>query len=675
MDENLARLNRIYPNSTFAKIPPYKPELFEGKKYDSSFDTKAAINRWNTKPLSYDDAQTAVEEGYRVGWIIPQGMVVVDIDNNDDSRTQEYLEKLLEKFEVKYSFNYTSRGIHLIFRDPTERIKTDSHKKCGLNILIDTRANKSGYIVLPCNDPHRAWGDWNDFVEEIPYFLIPLVTDETPSFIGMKEGDGRNNALFKWRTKLEQTHKLKADEVEKCIRIINENLFDTPMPNNELFKTVLRDKDSSSSKTKTLDKENIFNDIAEQIVSKYDIISNGDMYYKFNGSYYKTIAPVDIDRIIHFEVSKNIGKTGRAEIRDFVKVKTQTNFTDINATWYKIACANGILNLITKELEEPNKAEINTIYIPWAYNSDPPYSPLIDNFFTDVTGGDVIKMQFLYQIAGYCLLKKNIFEKFFLFQGEGGTGKSTYTNLLYKLVGDANCSHVSLCDMDKDYYLSSVVDKLLNIDDDVVDGKVLENTGKFKSLVSGNFITVRQIYKDTIAFTPFATCVFSCNRLPRIMDKTSGLFRRIILLELNHKVEKPDPLFLTKVTDIDMEYFLFKAVEGISKAMEEGHFVISHSENQLLDTFKRRQNAINEWIYENDITISELHNNKCSILYRQFSEWCTENGYSRKVTSFTFKEDICALFQMNVTYVTPENGVPYQVFVRHGTFDPKFKPF
>ena len=28
-----------------------------------------------------------------------------------------------------------------------------------------------------------------------------------------------------------------------------------------------------------------------------------------------------------------------------------------------------------------------------------------------VIGGDMIKMQFLYQIAGYCLLKKNIFEK------------------------------------------------------------------------------------------------------------------------------------------------------------------------------------------------------------------------------------------------------------------------
>ena len=54
MDENLARLNRIYPNCGYVAIPPYRPELFEGRVYDSSFDTKAAMNRWNSKPLSYE---------------------------------------------------------------------------------------------------------------------------------------------------------------------------------------------------------------------------------------------------------------------------------------------------------------------------------------------------------------------------------------------------------------------------------------------------------------------------------------------------------------------------------------------------------------------------------------------------------------------------------------------
>ena len=128
--------------------------------------------------------------------------------------------------------------------------------------MIDTRANGTGYIILPCNDPHREWGEWNDYVEDIPYFMIPLLKDVTPSFIGMVNGDGRNDTLFKWRTKLEQSQKLSDEQVEKCIRIINENMFDEPMPNNELFKTVLRSHDKIDKKLLADTKENVYNKLS-----------------------------------------------------------------------------------------------------------------------------------------------------------------------------------------------------------------------------------------------------------------------------------------------------------------------------------------------------------------------------------------------------------------------------
>lgn len=675
MDQNLARLNRIYPNCGYVKIPMYNPMQWENREYDSSFDNKAAMNRWKTNPLSYEEAQKAVEEGYRVGWIVPKGYVIVDIDNKDDERAQEYLERLLDKFEVKYSYNYTSKGMHLLFQDPSQNIKSDSRSKCGLNIVVDTRANCTGYIILPCNDPHRAWGEWNDFVEEVPYFLLPLLKDLTPSFIGMSEGDGRNNALFKWRSQLERSQKLTAEQVEKCIRIINENLFDTPMPNNELFKTVLKQRDKQEKLTAT-EKENLYNKLADDIVGKYDIVSYFSNFYKFNGTYYKPISDIELERIIHFEVNKNINRAGRNEIIEFLKIKTQVSVEDFDKDWHKIACKNGVLNLVTGEVETPNKSDINTIYIPYNFNNDPIYSPRIDQFMKELTGGDALKMAFLYQIAGYCLLKKNLFEKFFICKGEGGTGKSTYMNLLHKMVGgDINCSHIGLADFDKDYYLASTVGKLLNIDDDVVDGKTLENTGRFKSIISGNVISVRQIYREVMDFIPYITCIFSCNRLPRIMDKTSGLYRRMVLIELNHKVKTPDPLFMNKVTEPDMEYFLFKAVEGIKLAIEEGHFRVTQSEQELLKIFKRRQSPLNEWLYECDMTIGDLHSKKCLSFYAQFVEWCSSNGYSRIMSNFTFKEDICALYDMEIRMQKVDGKAPIQIFYKPGDFNENYKPF
>ena len=677
MDENFARLNKIYPNGQYALIPKFNEEQWKDREYDSSLDTKASINKWKSKPLCYEEACKAIEDGYRIGWVVPKGYVVVDVDNGDDERSQEYLERLLRKWEVKYSYNYTSRGIHILFKDPTESIKSDSHSKCALNIMIDTRANGTGYIILPCNDPHREWGEWNDYVEDIPYFMIPCLKDVTPSFIGMVNGDGRNDTLFKWRTKLEQSQKLSAEQVEKCIRIINENMFDEPMPNNELFKTVLRSHDKIDKKLLADTKENVYNKLADEIIGQYDIISRSDYFYKFNGVYYKLMDPIELEKMIHFEYNKNITKAGRAEVMEFIKVKTQVSIDEFDKDWHKIACKNGILNLVTGEVEIANKTEINTIYIPWEYNPDPVYSPRIDEFMKQITGGDLIKMEFLYQIAGYCLLKKNLFQKFFIFQGEGGTGKSTYQELIHMLVGgDENCSHIALANFDKDYYLAGLVSKLVNLDDDVVDGKMLENTGRFKSAVAGNEIEARQIYREPIQFKPFATLMFNCNRLPRIMDKTSGLYRRMILVELNQKILKPDPLFINKVNDTDMEYFLFKAVEGIKTAIEEGHFRINYSEEKLINIFNRRQSAINEWLYENDICLKDLHNVPCNTLYKQFVAWCDENGYKKVSSNFSFKEDICALYDVETQFKTVDDRpTPIVIFYKRGEFNPDYKPF
>ena len=674
MDEMLARLNRIYPNGKYVLIPKYNPEQWVDREYDSAYDNKAAMNKWKSKPLTYSEAQAAVENGMRIGWVIPKGMVVVDIDNKDDDRSQTYIERILKKFEVEYSYNYTSKGIHCLFRDPTETIKSDSRMKCALNIMVDTRANETGYIVLPCNDPHREWGEWRDYVEEIPYFLKPACKDATESFIGMAEGDGRNNALFKWRTRLETCNKFTPAEIEKCIRIINENLFETPMANNELFKTVLRQKDKEIKKT---DKDNVYERYATELTERYDIVSYYDVFYKFNGIYYKKMEDIELEQLIHTELNKNISKSGRTEILEFLKIKTQVPMSEFDKDWYKIAVKNGVLNLVTGELQTPSKSDVNTIFIPYDYSENPPYSPRINQFMIDVTNGDPIKMEFLYQIAGYCLLKKNLFEKFFIFQGEGGTGKSTYLNLLHKLVGgDANCSHVSLSDFDKDYYLVSTLSKLLNIDDDVVDAKVLEGTGRFKSLVSGNIISARQIYREVISFVPYVTCVFSCNRLPRIMDKTSGMYRRLILVELNHKVENPDPLFMNKVTETDMEYFLYKAVKAIQIAIEEGHFRINQSEQMLLNKFKRRQSPLSEWLYELDMRRKDLVGKKCQTLFSEFRAWCENNGYTKLMTMFSFKEDLCALYDIEIDMGIDENGkLKGQTFSKHGEYDGEFKPF
>lgn len=680
MDELLTRINQLYPNCGYVQIRKYDAELWEGKEYDSKFENKSPLTQWRTTPLTYEQAVNYANAGFRIGWIVPEGLVVVDVDNEDSPQSAEYLQKILIEQDIKFSYNKTSRGTHFLFKDTTMSVPSDAVTKCALGITVDHRANNKGYIILPTNDPHREWGEWLDEIDEIPSFLKPIMVakNQIETFINLGEGEGRNTELFKWRTKLLQSNKLTNAEIRLAIELINNYLFSSPLSEDEMNSSVLKERGTDAEqreqgqkvKLNVLEKENIYNVVANKISREFDLMCIGHkQFYKFEKTYYKPMKEIELERTIHYEISQNIPQEGRKEIMSYLALKTLVEAQDIDKVWYKIAVENGVLDVVTGELSEPNKEERNTIGIPWAYNPDPPHSPKIDEFMAHISANrdgsvNIMKEQFLYQIAGYSLLKKNYFGKFFIFQGDGQTGKSTFQDLIVKLVGEDNRSRVGIDKMDADYYLALMLGKLINIDDDAVDGKVLENTGRFKSLVTGNEITVRQIFREPVTFSPFATCMFSCNKLPRILDKTSGLYRRMVITELNNKVLNPDPLFLIKLTPRDMEYFLYKAVYWVGVALKEGQFRISQSEQELLRKFKCRQSSLNEWVYEEHISLGDIYKKPVLPIYTMYIEWANTNGYTKIPSILTFKEDMCTLYTVEIEFMGEERKASQQMFSR-----------
>ena len=63
-------------------------------------------------------------------------------------------------------------------------------------------------------------------------------------------------------------------------------------------------------------------------------------------------------------------------------------------------------------------------------------------------------------------------------------------------------------------------------------------------------------------------------------------------------------------------------------------------------------------------------------LYSVFVDWCKNNGYLKQMSMFTFKEDICALYDVDVDFETRENKrTTTQIFYKRGNFDPTMKPF
>ena len=148
------------------------------------------------------------------------------------------------------------------------------------------------------------------------------------------------------------------------------------------------------------------------------------------------------------------------------------------------------------------------------------------------------------------------------------------------------------------------------------------------------------------------------------MDRTSGLYRRMVIIELNNKIEKPDPLFVMKLTNRDMEYFLYKAVYWVGIALQEGQFKISQSEKELLRKFRCRQSSLNEWLYEERMTLADIYKKPTQALYTMYMDWAQTNGYSKLPSILTFKEDVCTLYNVEIMYTGEERRASQQVFGR-----------
>lgn len=637
----------IFPKAQFVKLAPFDEEELHDETTRKR--NKAPIDgRGINNGLNVGEAKNWVTDGGRVGWIVPNNYIVIDIDNHDSPKSAITLEKILYSKEVKFWSNESKQGTHFIFKN-TEDVMRNKGTFAGmlspLGIRIDGRGSKKGYIILPVNDEqHRHWKDWSaEEVDELPFFCRPLrpAKDDDPIFIDMPQGGG-SDALVKIRGIACATNMITKDQSVEALRIINELIWTNPMPEDMFQATVAREMPYENVQTADGTgpiKENKWRLLAQRLIKQYNLIALGDTIHMYTNGHYRPFSPHELQTFILEKGDMDATASNRKEVIEFITALAQKDYSQINKDYAIIAVKNGMLDLNSGTLTPHSPDNYNTIYLDWDYKEDVEYSELIDDFMKMISNGDMRKMQFLYEVAGYCLLKKSIFEKFFIFKGSGGTGKSTFCNLIMRMVGKRYVSTVKLNQFDQDYYLATMIDKLVNIDFDASDKKTLEDSGRFKSITCSEPVSVRQIYAAVVEMVSCATVIINANHMPKIADKSEGLYRRMILVEIDKKILHPDPKFLEKVTDSDMEYFFYKAVQGIHLALQRGSFTINTSEDKLKLKFQIGQSNLKKWLQNYQYSIKDLIHKTTRDLFQEYKTFCLESNCNSS-TLQTFVEDL-----------------------------------
>ena len=643
MDSRLELFNQQFPNSSYREI---RPQCTTDSLKDYQ-DSKAPLNN---NIVNYDAIKNTPN---RIGWIVPKEYVVVDLDDKKDA---SIIYNILTANKVKFSYMTGKHGGHFIFKN-SRSVGQGAKLMTSLGLKIDTRCLEKGYIILPYNDTDRGWGTISSDVDEIPYYLVPLKNDrlkKTIDFVSMEEGS-RNTELLKHFLNLKDfANELSLDDKVNSIRLINQFVLKTPLEDKELSQTVLRDsmvyKEPSEEKPKKKRGDEL-EEIASKILEDRHMMCCTDMLYKYNGKYYEYMEDKELERIIHEEYNKSFEEKDRREIIKFIKLKSYVNTSEVNKNWNEIVVKNGVLNISTMTLYPHTPLKYNTIYINYDFKNPSVYSSIVDKFLNTISNSDEEKKQLLIEMIGYCLVQRNVFSKFFICYGEGCTGKSTYLKMIKNLLGENNTTYLGLNDMEKEFMPAELFGKLVNIGDDI-NFKGLTDTSVLKKLVSGEKITARRIYGSPFFFNNFAKLIFTTNRLPTVSDRTSGFYRRLIIIDIDRKIENPDPFFLDKLTDRDYEYLLYISTLAIKKAIAKNQLTTYSGSEANLQKFRIDQSSVLSFLNYHSYTKASISLVKpCKVLYEEYKEFCDEAGY-KYMNRRNFQNEVCEELKMSMVNTT-----------------------
>ena len=295
---------------------------------------------------------------------------------------------------------------------------------------------------------------------------------------------------------------------------------------------------------------------------------------------------------------------------------------------------NGTLEIDTGRFRDFSQSDYCSIIMDYDYSSEAG-CPTWRQFIQDVTDDDPYREDVLQTLAGYVLFPDCRFQQVFILVGSGGNGKSVYLEIIQKLFGDANVTHVEPTGLAQEFQRIRLKDSLLNIGSDINSdfskGEIREWLLKIADGTS-----VQACYKGMthVDFIPRCKLVYACNAMPTA-DIVNGLSRRLRFVEFPCQyVETPDPAKpKQKQRDVNLLPKLVAELPGIFNWAYAGYqmlktvnyFTDTLEQAELMGQFEETSNPVS--VFCEDYSDSFVGTISRSEIYGWYKDWCMETGH------------------------------------------------
>lgn len=384
----------------------------------------------------------------------------------------------------------------------------------------------------------------------------------------------------------------------------------------------------SEKKEQTKSKTDI-NLIAKNLIKQHHFITPQETkqlcFYK--DGVYNDEGEDFVERILVEELGNRATKRNRTEIIDQIKILTLKSIKDID-NGEMICINNGILDLRYDKIEKKPHTYNHIFFnkLPVDYDEEAKCKKF-DKYLNDVV--NKYDAQQLQEFVGYSLMTNTTkYEKALILHGEGGRGKSTFLKIITALFGKDNTCAFTLQQLQDKVILVELFGKICNISMDIPNDKIL-STEHIKSIVSGDRITGRGLFKKPLTFIPTCKLMFSCNNLPEpnLKDGDSFYDRWIYIKFQGQNFRKTDKQGL-RLGKPDLDKIIVKnELSGILNWALEGYNLVKLSEFADVKGVKAKwlRNSNHVFAYRID-RLTETFDDKDWVvkkdIYKDYRKYC-----------------------------------------------------
>lgn len=296
------------------------------------------------------------------------------------------------------------------------------------------------------------------------------------------------------------------------------------------------------------------------------------------------------------------------------------------------ACANGVVDLSNGNLHEHLASHYMTASTRVAY--DPRASaPTWERFVREVCCDDVALVRYLQRAVGYTLTGYVHEQCLFFLYGDGANGKSTFINILQRVLGEYSTVVGADLVLSKRHEqhptaIASLHGRRMAAVLEVDDGRPWDEA-TVKNLTGSDTVTARRMREDFWTFTPKHKLWIAGNYRPTVRGVDNGIWRRMRLVPFNASFVGREDTKLTERLLCELPGILAWAVQGASAWSREG-LVTPPSVLEETKAYREEQDFFSAFVAESlEVTRADEFRVARSQVAQLYEQWRTRNGASQ----------------------------------------------